>query len=57
LKDDVLLFDYNVEERVNDFVSAALAQVRPGWLLNLFLLFDSRFFIFTALLHIRRTRM
>ncbi|CAN1243887.1 Alpha-mannosidase At3g26720 [Linum perenne] len=26
LKDDVLLFDYNVQERVNDFVAAALAQ-------------------------------
>ncbi|MCH97975.1 lysosomal alpha-mannosidase-like, partial [Trifolium medium] len=25
-QDDILLFDYNVEERVNDFVSAALAQ-------------------------------
>lgn len=28
LQDDVLLFDYNVQERVNDFVAAALAQVR-----------------------------
>lgn len=27
-KDDVLLFDYNVQERVNDFVAAALAQVQ-----------------------------
>lgn len=27
LKDDILLFDYNVQERVNDFVAAALAQV------------------------------
>jgi len=27
LKDDVLLFDYNVQERVNAFVAAALAQV------------------------------
>ncbi|XP_057437604.1 alpha-mannosidase At3g26720-like [Lotus japonicus] len=26
IQDDILLFDYNVEERVNDFVSAALAQ-------------------------------
>lgn len=26
IQDDVLLFDYNVQERVNDFVSAALAQ-------------------------------
>ncbi|KAM7509321.1 hypothetical protein LguiA_019774 [Lonicera macranthoides] len=26
IQDDVLLFDYNVEERVNDFVAAALAQ-------------------------------
>jgi len=30
LKDDILLFDYNVQERVNDFVNAALAQVRSG---------------------------
>lgn len=27
LKDDMSLFDYNVQERVNDFVAAALAQV------------------------------
>lgn len=27
LKDDVLLFDYNIQERVNAFVAAALAQV------------------------------
>jgi hypothetical protein len=26
-QDDPLLFDYNVEERVNDFVAAAVAQV------------------------------
>ncbi|KAI4350435.1 hypothetical protein L6164_004891 [Bauhinia variegata] len=26
IQDDILLFDYNVQERVNDFVSAALAQ-------------------------------
>ncbi|XP_073222216.1 alpha-mannosidase At3g26720 isoform X2 [Cicer arietinum] len=26
IQDDILLFDYNVEERVDDFVSAALAQ-------------------------------
>ncbi|KAJ4833502.1 hypothetical protein Tsubulata_007999 [Turnera subulata] len=26
IQDDVLLFDYNVQERVNDFISAALAQ-------------------------------
>ncbi|KAK1369859.1 Alpha-mannosidase [Heracleum sosnowskyi] len=26
IQDDVLLFDYNVEERVNDFVAAAMAQ-------------------------------
>lgn len=30
LKDDILLFDYNVQERVNDFVYAALAQVRSS---------------------------
>ena len=27
LKDDMSLFDYNVQDRVNDFVAAALAQV------------------------------
>lgn len=27
LQDDVNLFDYNVQERVNDFVAAALSQV------------------------------
>jgi alpha-mannosidase len=27
MQDDLLLFDYNVEERVSDFVAAALAQV------------------------------
>lgn len=27
MQDDPLLFDYNVEERVNDFVAAAIAQV------------------------------
>lgn len=27
MQDDVNLFDYNVEDRVNDFVAAALAQV------------------------------
>lgn len=26
IQDDVLLFDYNVEERINDFVAAAVAQ-------------------------------
>ncbi|GJN20315.1 hypothetical protein PR202_gb07678 [Eleusine coracana subsp. coracana] len=26
VQDDMLLFDYNVEERVNDFVAAAIAQ-------------------------------
>ncbi|RWR73136.1 alpha-mannosidase-like protein isoform X1 [Cinnamomum micranthum f. kanehirae] len=26
LKDDILLFDYNVQERVNDFVAAAVSQ-------------------------------
>ncbi|XP_050383972.1 alpha-mannosidase At3g26720-like [Argentina anserina] len=28
IQDDILLFDYNVQERVNDFVSAALAQAK-----------------------------
>lgn len=28
LKDDMDLFDYNVPDRVNDFVSAAISQVR-----------------------------
>ena len=27
LKDNINLFDYNVHERVNDFVAAALSQV------------------------------
>lgn len=27
LQDDQLLFDYNVEQRVNDFIDAALTQV------------------------------
>lgn len=27
MKDDVFLFDYNVQERVDAFVAAALAQV------------------------------
>lgn len=27
LKDDPLLFDYNVQERVDDFVAAAISQV------------------------------
>lgn len=30
MQDDPLLFDYNVEERVNDFVAAALAQVHSN---------------------------
>lgn len=28
VKDDMDLFDYNVPDRVNDFVSAAISQVR-----------------------------
>lgn len=31
LKDDILLFDYNVQERVNDFVAAAVSQVSIKW--------------------------
>lgn len=27
MQDDPLLFDYNVEQRVDDFVAAAIAQV------------------------------
>ena len=27
MKDDINLFDYNVQDRVNDFVAAAVAQV------------------------------
>jgi hypothetical protein len=27
MKDDINLFDYNVQERVNDFVAAAVSQV------------------------------
>lgn len=30
LKDGTLLFDYNVQERVKDFVAAALAQVKSN---------------------------
>lgn len=33
LKDDMELFDYNVQQRVNDFVAAAVAQVQSfAWL-------------------------
>jgi hypothetical protein len=47
MQDDPLLFDYNVEERVNDFVAAAIAQVHLfivhfpllGFLCTLFTLF------------------
>jgi len=42
LKDDVLLFDYNVQERVNDFVSAALEQVTYR---------DHLYPLFTVILH------
>ena len=28
VQDDPLLYDYNVEQRVNDFIEAAMAQVR-----------------------------
>lgn len=28
MKDDISLYDYNVQERVNDFVAAAVAQVK-----------------------------
>ena len=34
VKDDPDLFDYNVQERVNDFVAAALAQVAQ-WLTSI----------------------
>lgn len=27
MKDDINLFDYNVQDRVNDFVAAAVSQV------------------------------
>ena len=38
MQDDPLLFDYNVEERVNDFVAAALAQVHSDLDMVMFLL-------------------
>jgi alpha-mannosidase len=38
MQDDPLLFDYNVEERVNDFVAAALAQVHSDLTMVMFLL-------------------
>lgn len=42
LKDNMELFDYNVQERVNDFVAAALSQVSWACLSSDFLkmLFD-----------------
>ncbi|KAF8694238.1 hypothetical protein HU200_038373 [Digitaria exilis] len=36
VQDDPLLFDYNVEERVNDFVAAALAQVQLDLIMVMF---------------------
>lgn len=36
MQDDPLLFDYNVEERVNDFVAAALAQVQLDLIMVMF---------------------
>jgi hypothetical protein len=36
MQDDPLLFDYNVEQRVNDFVAAALAQVHLGLICYIF---------------------
>lgn len=47
-KDDVLLFDYNVEERVNDFVAAALAQVRYTNSISLIFLVSVVNYIFYA---------
>lgn len=41
MQDDPPLFDYNVEERVNDFVAAALAQVQLDLIMAMF-----PFFIF-----------
>lgn len=35
-KDDIDLFDYNVEERVNDFVETAMAQVGIYFYFTLF---------------------
>lgn len=34
MKDDVNLFDYNVQDRVNDFVAAAVSQVSWDRLLS-----------------------
>jgi alpha-mannosidase len=36
VQDDMLLFDYNLKERVNDFVAAALKQVNFHFLVYFF---------------------
>lgn len=30
MKDDIALYDYNVQDRVNDFVAAAVSQVKDN---------------------------
>lgn len=37
-KDDVNLFDYNVPDRVNEFVSAAISQVRCAILYSILIM-------------------
>lgn len=46
LKDDITLFDYNVHDRVNDFVATAVSQV------NYLVVFIKHFFLFSFLFSI-----
>ncbi|KAE9449025.1 hypothetical protein C3L33_19078, partial [Rhododendron williamsianum] len=48
IQDDVLLFDYNVKERVDDFVAAAVAQVRS-------IIYASYLFILAIQANVTRT--
>lgn len=48
MKDDINLFDYNVQERVNDFVAAAIVQVCQTFALAfpaMFFYFEQIFFL------------
>ena len=54
MQDDPLLFDYNVKQRVNDFVAAALVQVRQGLICSycyVMHIFDSYILICWSTLH------
>lgn len=45
MKDDPLLFDYNVQERVDDFVAAALSQVvLSAWWFHTFFISSLTYF-------------